>query len=323
MIARLAPLRCAYLLIFIWTDLEYVQQFNTAYTDAGAVVALGLVFSIAVHCLLVSGRWPWALAFALAGGFLIATKTQHGTVLPFLIGFCLLAALRERRTRDRRAWLAVPVLFLGIAGYMIARTPVDYRTPPAFTLVFYKLAPLSPDPKIVLADFRMPEDEFLKYVGHYWYEPGVPHDPGFQRRILSLVTPSSLASFYLHHPALVAKVLLFDLRESAPNVGLSSGYGHLREADIRQGKRPFELTVWSGFRGRLFALAPSHLIWLFGFAILGSTFFMLNPGARTACRPRRSFCFSLCLRSHRFFLHPCSMPSKPRVTSFSFRRQQI
>ena len=49
---------CASLLLIIWTDLEYVQQLNTAYTDAGAVVALAVVFSIAVHSLLVAGSWP-------------------------------------------------------------------------------------------------------------------------------------------------------------------------------------------------------------------------------------------------------------------------
>ncbi len=33
-------LLCGFFLLFIWTDLEYVQQLSTAYTDAGAVVAL-------------------------------------------------------------------------------------------------------------------------------------------------------------------------------------------------------------------------------------------------------------------------------------------
>jgi hypothetical protein len=37
------------LLLFIWTDLEYVQQLNTAYTDAGAVVTLAVLFSLAVE----------------------------------------------------------------------------------------------------------------------------------------------------------------------------------------------------------------------------------------------------------------------------------
>ena len=88
---------CGLLLIFIWTDLEYVQQLNTAYTDAGAVVALAVVFSIAVHYLLVPESRPWALSFAVFGCFLLGTKLQHETTLPFLIAFCLLAAFRAHR----------------------------------------------------------------------------------------------------------------------------------------------------------------------------------------------------------------------------------
>jgi len=270
---------CGLLLIFIWTDLEYVQQLNTAYTDAGAVVALAVVFSIAVHSLLAADSWVWAVLFVTFGCFLLATKTQHETALPFLLAFCLLAGVRARSKFSRTTWLAAPILLLGTSAWMLLKTPDDYRVAPAFTVVFYKLAVLSPDPKSVLADLRMPEGEFLKYVGHYAYEPMVPSsDPDFRRRIVSLVTPSSLGSFYWHHPEMVAKVVLFELRNYAPDVDLSfSGYGHLLESDVRRGKHPFELLVWNRFRHRLFAVAPFHLVWLFGLVILMSGFCTLNP----------------------------------------------
>ena len=256
------------LLVFIWTDLRYVQQFNTAYTDAGAVMAFAVVFAIAIECLLVSARWFWASGFVLAGCFLLGTKTQHVTTLPFLLAFCVVAAFRAPRGRDRIAWLVAPVILLGTGVWMFANTPADYRTAPAFTVVFYKLAPLAPDPKAVLADFQMPAPEFQKYIGHYAYEPIVPMDDDrFRSRIVSLVTPSSLGRFYLQHPDILRKVLLFDFRGSAPNVDLPN-YGHLREADVRSDKRPFELGYWSGFRRHLFAVAPFHLIWLFGLVIL-------------------------------------------------------
>jgi hypothetical protein len=271
---------CGLLLIFIWTDLEYVQQLNTAYTDAGAIVALAVVFSIAVHCLLDAGSWPWALSFTLFGCFLLATKTQHETALPFLIGFCLLAAFRARQKYNRMAWLLASGLLLATVVWMIGKTPRDYRAPPAFSVVFFKLAVLSPDPKSVLAYFRMPEEEFGKYIGHHAYDPGVPiGDPTFQQRIISLVTPASLGSFYWRHPEILTKVLLFDLHDSAPNIDLSSdGYGHLRQTDVQSGKHPFVLVAWDRLRHQLFSVAPFYPIYLFGMAIVLSGLCILIPG---------------------------------------------
>lgn len=270
------------LLVFVWTDLMYVQQFNTAYTDAGAIMALAVVFAISIECLLVSSRWFWAVGFVLASCFLIGTKTQHETTLPALLAFCLLAAVRAPRRRDRVAWLCAPVLILGAALWMLVKTPSDYRAAPAFTVVFYKLAVLSPDPKRVLADFHMPEDEFLKYVGHFAYQPIAPMDDDqFRERIVSLVTLSSLSRFYWRHPDILRKVLVFDFRGSAPNVDLTLAgpkYGLLREGDVRSGKRPFVLPYWSAFRRWLFRVAPFHLVWLFGWVILFGGACVAKPG---------------------------------------------
>ncbi len=181
-------------------------------------------------------------------------------------------AFRERRRHNRIAWFAVPPLLLMTSVSLIGRTPDGYRAAPAFSVVFFKLAPLSSDPKSVLKDFHMPEDEFLKYAGHFWYEPMVPgDDPLFKARILALVSPASLASFYLHRPAMLWKVLLSDLHEFAPNITLGE-YQHLRERDVRNGARPLELTAWSGFRRYLFDIAPNHLLWLFAIAVVLSIF---------------------------------------------------
>jgi hypothetical protein len=271
---------CGFLLVFIWTDLQYVEQLNTAYTDAGALVALAVLFSLAVRCLLIGDSLFLVFSFVCFSCFLLATKTQHETTLPFLIAFYLLAGIRASRKYLRRAWLAAPVFLIGTSAWMLVKTPQDYRVAPAFTVVFYKLAVLSPDPGGVLADFHMPEGEFRKYVGHYAYEPIVPSgDPNFRLRILRLVTPKSLGSFYWHHPEMLKKVLLFELHTYAPDLDLSfSGYGHLRESDVRSGKHPFELVAWNRFRHSLFAVAPFHLVWLFGLVIVMSGFCILRPG---------------------------------------------
>lgn len=267
------------LLVFIWTDLETVQQFNTAYTDAGAVAALAIVFAISVHTLLVNAGWRWALGFALSGCFLLTTKTQHLTAAPFLAGFCVLIGFRNRRHPDCAVWFAVPVLFLAASAWMLLKTPDDYRAPAAFTLVFYKLATLAPHPKEVLADLNMPDDEFGKYVGHFAYESVVPIDDlAFRKRIRSLVTPAIMARFYWRHPGLAGKALLFDLSQSAPYVNLTGlGYGHMREIDVRRRRQPFELRFWSGFRQWLFSPVPLYPVYLFAGIGIFSGLYMLWP----------------------------------------------
>ena len=197
-----------------------------------------------------------------------------------MIVYCLLAAFRTHGKYNRTAWLLAPVFLLATTLWMIGNTPEDYRAAPAFSVVFNKLAPLSPDPKSVLADFRIPEAEFGKYIGHNAYEPGVPiDDPAFRRRIVNLVTPSSLASFYWRHPAILAKVLRFDFHNSAPDVDLSHAtYGHLRETDMRSGKHSLELVAWGRLRRQLFSVAPFYPIYLFGIVIVFCGFCMFHRG---------------------------------------------
>lgn len=275
------------LLIFVWTDLEYIQELNTAYTDAAAVVMLAVVFALAVQSVLATdgSRWHWAVVFGLCGSLLLGTKTQHESALPFLAAFCLWTGIRSSCLRDRAAWTAMPIFFVGVAGYMLERTPASYRVAPAFSLVFYKITSLSPDPMGVLTEFQMPAKEFGSYLGHYAYEPGVPlADEKFRQLVLSRVTPASLASFYRRHPGVVVNVLLCDMRDWAPYVSLDLNgqvYGHLREADIRSGKRPFELAAWSWFRRNLFRVAPFHLIYLFALVLVLSGVCLFNRKLRS------------------------------------------
>lgn len=274
-------LRAAFggLLVLVWADLEYAQQLSTAYTDAGAVVAFAVVFAIALHAVLSpgGGAWPWAVTFAAFGCFLLGTKSQHDTALPLLVLFCLWMGYRQGPRLPRAVWLAAPLLLIGTVVYMLKQTPETYRAGPAFTVVFYKLAMLAPDSKAVLADFHMPEQEFGQYRGHYANEGSMPHgNPQFWQRILRLVTPATLAAFYWHHPALLAKALLEDLRCSATNITLDD-YGHLRRADIEHGRYAFEVRVWSRFRKRLLVIAPLHLVYLFALVLALSVICGLQP----------------------------------------------
>lgn len=283
------PLRLAsgLFLVFIWTDLEYVVQLNTAYPDTVAVASLAVLFSLTIRFLLTAGgkTWKSALVFAVFAALLLGTKLQHQSALPFLAGFCVYAAWRSSSKVARTAWLLTPVLLAGVTAFMIVKTPSAYRIPPGFSIVFYKLAVLSPDSKGVLAHFQMPEQEFGQYRGRYAYESEVRiGDPALQKRILSLVTPGTLASFYWHHPDVLRQVLSFDLHESAPAVNLAfNGYGYRRETDFRRGRHPLEFTAWSQSRHLLSRLAPFHMVVFFGLVILLCGICVFKPAMALRC----------------------------------------
>src|SRR5262249_8979814 len=101
----------AALLLFVWTDIRYIGQLNAAYWDTAAHLALLLLFAIGVGWVLDADRLRWPVSFALAGCLLLASKTQHQTVLPVLIGFCWFAAFRVRSVASRAIWVTAPLLF--------------------------------------------------------------------------------------------------------------------------------------------------------------------------------------------------------------------
>lgn len=76
----------------------YVQQSSTAYSDAGAVVALCLAFSVALTVLLTRGgnSVRWLLAFAAASCFLLGTKLQHAAAIVPLSAFSIMMAVRTK-----------------------------------------------------------------------------------------------------------------------------------------------------------------------------------------------------------------------------------
>jgi hypothetical protein len=269
-------------LFWIWTDVSYVQQLSTAYTDAGADMMLCILFAITLVLLLRNGTYAaaWVFGFIGAGCFLLGEKLQHAPDMVPLSVLALIFAATHRRVRI--LWFVAPVLMLATALVLNARTPARYRTAPSFTVVFYKLAVLSSEPNKVLAAFGMPVDEFGKYIGHYYYEAIVPHrNSVFDERIRSLVTPGKLVSFYLSNPGIAWKVLKSDWIESASDVNLGL-YGDLREIDVKNGRQTPEFNLWSGARQRLFRVFPVYplIFFVFSLALFGAGLFGAAVRAR-------------------------------------------
>ncbi len=258
------------LILWMWTDVMYVQQLSTAYSDAEAVTGLCLTFAFTVMALLSVGNNSWipAVGFVATSALLIGSKLQHVDAMVPLAGFALLMAVRGGLPWHARAvWCATPLILAGTAFFLMTGTPDDYRTAPSFTLVFSKLAVVSGNPAGVLAAFRMLPEEFQKYVGHYYYQPIVPADDAlFRERVRTLVTPGRIVTFYLHNPSVAEGVLRKDWMENASDVNLS-GYGDMREADVARGKTSPEFNLWSGLRQRLFRAIPLYPVVFFAAAL--------------------------------------------------------
>lgn len=271
-------------ILWMWTDVMYVQQFSTAYTDAGAIAGLCLAFSIVLVVLLTprGNSLKWAIAFILVSGFLLGTKIQHATTIVPLAAFAILMAARRGQSwKTRAAWCAAPAILSATVFFMVLSTPGDYRSAPAFTVVFYKLAVLSKDPDLVLAAFGMPVHEFGRYIGHHYYEAVVPRDQPFRDRMRALVTPRRLASFYLRNPRMLVITARYDWLTFAGDVNLQY-YGDLREVNTVLKKRSPEFNLWSGARQRLFRVAPFYPLILFGMSLLLCAAAAADPKLRQA-----------------------------------------
>jgi hypothetical protein len=258
-------------LVWMWADVMYVQQFNTAYSDAGALVGLCIAIAIATNSALAEEpSCAWAIGFAIAGSFMEGAKTQHvPAVVPFS-AFAVLMALRARRWRNRIAWLGTPVILCGVAIYMVEKLPDDYKTEPSFSIVFWKLAVLSKNPRSVLDQFHLPGREFDKYIGHYFYEPIVPAaDEGFRRRIRSLVPMSAVAAFYARNPDMLKKVIEFDWKASVPDVDMNE-YGRMRESDVAAKKQAPVIQGWSRLRKAPFRIFLWYPVIFFAVAFAGA-----------------------------------------------------
>jgi hypothetical protein len=283
----------AAILLWMWTDVMYIQQFSTAFSDAGALAALCLTFAVSMVVLLTpEGTSPrWAVAFALTSSFLLGTKLQHVPALVPLAAFATVLIFQRAASWSARATWGIALLtMLGTTLFMVIRTPDDYRTAPAFTVVFYKLAVIAKQPDRVLAAFHMPEKEFGKYIGHFYYEAEIPADQAFRDRIRALVTPGRLAAFYVQNPGILAAVLKSDWLNAAFDVNLRSPstkyllppYGDMREIDVIGKKTSPDFTLWSGLRKRLFIVFPVYPLIIFGISLLLFLAGFASPKTRAA-----------------------------------------
>jgi hypothetical protein len=254
-----ALLTLVFLLVF--SDAEYVQFFNTAYMDAASIVFLMLVFAVGWNVALDQQRvnWRWGLSFCLVGALFLGTKLQHQLCILPLGFFCVMAALRAHSSADRIVWAVAPAAFLATGYFMASQTPADYRVESAFSVVFTKLLPLSPDPGAALRELGRPATD-LAYNHLHAFSPGTPlTDPTYRAGFLKDVTRGKILIFYLRHPGIMFDVLRADFLAFAPDIPVGN-FGTMRRVDSPVSEpRAKALRVWSELRSQVCLRWPWHV----------------------------------------------------------------
>jgi hypothetical protein len=249
------------LFLLIFSDVEYVQFFSTAYMDAASLVFLMLVFAVSWN--VVIGRqktsWQWGLAFCLFAMLFLGSKVANQPYAIPLAFFSWTVARWAPNRAGRIAWLATPAVLLAGAYFMISRTPVEYQAEPLFSLVFDKLLPLSQRPEQVLLELHRPPAE-LQYNHTDAYSPGTPlADPQYRAEFSHEVTTRNILAFYVHHPGIGFEILSSDFRSYAPDIPVGN-FGTMRRADNPEPVfRANGLRIWSTFRSWSCLRWPWHI----------------------------------------------------------------
>lgn len=214
----------AALLLFICTDIEYVQFFSTAYADTAAIVFFccfaGVSLNICLNPELAKLRW--ILAFALFGCLFLSAKLQYQLGVFPLCALALWFGWHDRHRVKRMLWIASIIAFAATTIGMIRNTRPDYRADPIYAMIFSRLAPMAHDPNQVLRDFGLP-GSYRKYVGTLPFQKGYLLNDSAQREyFVDHITLGKVATYYLTHPGMGFRVLASDLKSVAPYANLEN-----------------------------------------------------------------------------------------------------
>jgi hypothetical protein len=212
------------LLLFVLTDIEYVQFFNTAYADAAAIVFFCCFVGIALNVVLnpEHANIRWVLAFALFGCLFLSAKLQYQLGIFPLCALALWFGWRSRDLTKRLLWLVPAIAFIATTIGMVTNTRDDYRADPIYAMIFSRLAPLSANPNQVLKDFGLP-DSYRKYIGTLPFQKGYLLNDFAQREyFVNNISLGKVAGYYLTHPAMCYQVLTSDLKLVAPYANLEN-----------------------------------------------------------------------------------------------------
>jgi hypothetical protein len=268
------------LLLSIWTDVAYVQYLNSFYMDTAAMIFLILCAAATLHAVRNRGSRVFPV-LAAGAGFLFATsKAQHAIPGLALIPLFLGLAWRTRDGLARTVWIAGSFLLAIGSWVVLGRVTGEYRSTPLFNVVFYRLAPQSPDPLRALHELGMGPDE-LRFLHSDAYSPGSPvSDPGWVRRFETRCNYATLLHYYFRHSSVAARFLYADL--SGPAVHIRPWANLSADDGFPPGARATHFTWWTDLRSFLLQHAPWHVALLALAAITGALWLMFRSPADRA-----------------------------------------
>jgi hypothetical protein len=265
----------------LFCDVGYVAYFNSFFSDTAALLGAALMMTAALRLTAqdAPGRSD-LFVFVMASALFIASKSQHAVwgFLPAL--FVLWITWRHA---VRIAGILGCLILLAVEVSTFAASPADYKDYPLFNLIFYKLAPNSPEPPKTLLDLGLGEQE-ARLIGANAYSPGSPMmDSQWREQFERRTGYGKVLGYYLRHPDRALKVLYSDLSQWGPRMR-QMNLSNFRKED---GRPPLAMTgrfaLWSGFEQRVGLRWP----WLFPawyLAVIGACLYALarRPGVGRA-----------------------------------------
>lgn len=262
------------LLVFIWTDVAYVQYLNSFYMDATALIALVLTVAAGLHAANDTTSRIYPVLMSLGAALFAASKSQHSLPALIFLPLFLWWAIRSRRRAVRVIWVAGSALLLISVGTVLGRDDPFWRTTAVFNVVFERIAPESPNPLRALQDLGLSRKELPLVRTHAFYPNSPMNDPIWVKQFSAKCNYQTLLVYFLSHPSLTARLLYQDITQFASRM---RPYANLsRDDGFPQGAQAMHFTYWSDLRGFLLRHAPWHIILLVLASVAGALWLLLR-----------------------------------------------
>jgi hypothetical protein len=269
--------------VFVWTDIAYVQYLNTFYMDTAAIVSLVLFAAVGLHVVNDRQSRTFPVLMAIAAIVFATSKTQHTVPAYLLVPLLAGLAFWNRDRVARGALLAGSVLIIIGAPVVLGRLTPFSRSGNVYNVVFMRITPALRDPLPALEELGLSAQE-LRLVNTYDYLSDSPmQNPDWAREFGSRCNVRSLLRYFFRHPSVTAHLLYQGLSAEAfqmqPNVNLSPEDGLSIRVGGGAARKPRQLVhfdYWSGLRSFLLFRAPWHVVLLAFITAAGSLWLLLG-----------------------------------------------
>ena len=259
------------LILLIFSDVAYVSYLNSFYMDAGSMILLFLVVSIATAAILRPRFWM-AIAFGLVGLFFVTSKAQHAPIAVALAALSIWFARRSSRAKAD-CWILSGVVVLAGFVFMVVRTPQDYKAQALNNLIFFRFTPDADGQTAALAEFGLPSS-YTAYIGTHSYSPNTPvNDEEWQRQFMDRTSFGKIGLYYLNHPEITLDILGHSLAVDASSIRPDNLANFEREDGFPPNTHATRFSWWSNLRSRMVRAFPAHLV----------IFYAIMAGGAVAC----------------------------------------